>query len=64
MLLVDYRKKYYILRGFSTALMLCNIMKKLNNGKLRHHDVRFASVSGAIVTRAVYVDNVLFINSL
>ena len=35
MLLVKYRKKYYILRGFSTSLMLCNTLEKLNNGKFR-----------------------------
>ncbi len=47
MLLVEYHKKYYILRGFSTTLMLCNTLQKLNKVGVKQRSGGFASISDA-----------------
>ena len=64
MLLVEYHKKYYILRGFSTSLMLCNTLEKLNNGKFRQRAAALPLFQAGIVTSAGYMDNMLFIKNL
>ncbi len=47
MLLDEYHKKYYILRGFSTSLMLCNTLEKLNKVSIEQRSGGIVSISNA-----------------